>query len=121
MSVWGDCAVFNDRCRKKIDEALDSAADLLKKMDKDGIAHVIYMGPFYLDGEGKKLKKAIDYGANRLYKICELEAKVDCHVAETRDLKLPKGEDGVHPTPEGYKMLAKRIWEAKLLFHVPIA
>jgi hypothetical protein len=61
LSVLDDCLAFNNRCRQKIDKALDIAENLLKQMDKDGVAHVIYMGPFYLPG----LKKAVNYGTNR--------------------------------------------------------
>jgi hypothetical protein len=116
MSVKEDCLAFNDKCRQQIDEALDIAGDLLQKMDDDGIAHVIYMGPFYL----LNLNQAVDYGAKKLEKICK-KAKIDCHVADTRDLNPPKGDDGIHPTPEGYEMLAKRIWEVKLKHDIPMA
>lgn len=45
---------------------------------------------------------------------------IDCHVADPRDLLIPTGDDHVHPTPEGYQMLAQRIWNIKLLYDVPM-
>jgi hypothetical protein len=80
-----------------------------------GVAHVIWMGFFYLPG----LNKAVDYGTQELTKVCKA-AKVDCHFADPRDLDIPRGWDGVHPTDEGYKMLAERIWEVKTDNNIPI-
>jgi len=43
-----DCLAFNDRCKQQIDEALDIADTLLTRMHDDGIAHIVFMGPFYV-------------------------------------------------------------------------
>ena len=55
---------------------------------------VIYMGFFYI----LDLNEAADYGTARLLKVCS-EAEIDCHVADPRDLQIPRGDDGIHPTP----------------------
>lgn len=32
-------------------------------------------------------------------------AKVDCHFADLRDIDVPRGWDGVHPTDEGQSVI----------------
>ena len=46
------------------------------------------------------LNQAADYGSARLLQVCK-DAEIDCHVADPRDLPIPRGDDGIHPTPEG--------------------
>lgn len=54
-----------------------------------GVAHVIWMGFFYLPG----LNKAVDYGTQELTKVCKA-AKVDCHFADPRDLDVGGEKEG---------------------------
>lgn len=116
ISKRQDCEAFNDHCRAQITEAVHIGADLLAQMHTDGVAHVIWMGFFYIPG----LEQAVNFGTDVIRKICH-EAKIDCHVADLRDLEIPRGWDGIHPTsPEGYQLLADRIWEVKLAHDLPL-
>ena len=106
---------MNDACKQQIDEAVNIGEDLLAKMHEDGVAHVIWMGFFYIGG----LEKAVDYGFEAVKTACE-GAKIHCEVADLRDLQIPRGWDGLHPDDAGYKMLAQRIWDVKLDNEIPM-
>lgn len=110
-----DCEAFNDACKRQIDEAVLIGEDLLEHMHKDGVCHVIWMGFFYIGG----LEKAVDYGSQLIQNACQ-NARIDCHVADLRHLNIPRGWDGVHPTSEGYQLLADCIWSVKLAHNIPI-
>lgn len=84
------------------------------------------MGIFYIS---PPLNRAVDYGTQEFQKICKVREKyirilnvytyncyatttqptprsmqtapLDCHFADLRDLNVPRGWDGVHPTDEG--------------------
>ncbi|EKU22416.1 lipolytic protein g-d-s-l family [Nannochloropsis gaditana CCMP526] len=115
ISVKDDCLSFNDRCQQQIKEATDILADLLERMHEDKVQHVLLMGPYYLEN----LNKAVDEGFKLLSNVCK-NATIDCHIADTRDLDPPLGDDGIHPIQEGYELLATRIWEIKLDNDIPI-
>lgn len=57
---------------RQIDEAVGIGAKLLQQLHNEGVAHVIWMGFFYLPG----LNQAVDYGTQEIKKIC----KVRCFV-----------------------------------------
>ncbi len=115
FSKRSDCEAFNDACKTQIDEAVALGANLLADMHKDGVKHVLWMGFFYISG----LAAAVDYGAEKVAEVCA-SAAVDCHVADLRDLNIPRGWDGIHPDDTGYKMLADRIWEVKVANNIPV-
>lgn len=46
ITVRDDCVKFNDRCKAQIDDAMLIAGDLLDKMQREGVQHVLYLG-FY--------------------------------------------------------------------------
>jgi lysophospholipase L1-like esterase len=114
-----DCDAFNDKCKKQIDDALEIAETLMNKMNDDGIAHIVFMGPFYVLG----LNKAIDYGYNKLDEICAQNKNIDCYVVDTRPVDPEKPADGdhVHPSPEGYRQLAHAIWAVIVDNNIPLA
>lgn len=114
-----DCDTFNERCKQQIDEALEIAKTLFTKMDDDGIAHIVFMGPFYVLG----LNAAIDYGYTRLDEICTQNTQIDCYVVDTRPVDPEKPADGdhVHPSPEGYRQLARAIWDVIIDNNIPLA
>ncbi len=105
ISKRGDCEALDDACRVQITEAVDIGATLLADMHADGVSHVVWMGFFYIYG----LEKAVDFGSHLIAEACR-HATIDCHVADLRDLHIPRGWDGIHPTDDGYQLLADRIW-----------
>jgi lysophospholipase L1-like esterase len=116
------CTLFDQQCKDLIDKVTSIAEGLLKKMDEDGIEHVIYLGFYYIPG----LEQAVDYGSEKMSAVCEA-ATVGCHFADPRwrDGKGFNSEghlagDGVHPTDEGYEKLAEIIWAVHLDHDVPI-
>lgn len=115
MSKRQDCEVWNDACQVQITEAVDIGARLLEEMHQDGVQHVVWMGFFYIDG----LEKAVDYGTDLIAAACH-DATIDCHVADLRDLTIPRGWDGIHPTTEGYKLLADRLWNTTRAHGIPL-
>ena len=44
MSVKDNCVAYDARCKQQIAEAMSILTDLLERMHKDGIQHVIFMG-----------------------------------------------------------------------------
>jgi len=44
MSVKDNCVAYDTRCKQQIAEAMSILSELLEKMHKDGIQHVIFMG-----------------------------------------------------------------------------
>jgi lysophospholipase L1-like esterase len=79
---------------------------------------VLYLGFYYLQG----LERAADYADAKMATLCA-EAPVSCFFIDPRynattgtGLQTPQmlGGDGIHPTPEGYKVLAQMIWDTAL-------
>jgi lysophospholipase L1-like esterase len=115
ITARNDCFAFNDGCRRQVDSAMDIAKQLLLRMSQDGVQHVIYLGFYYVKG----MQPVADYGTMRLQEICG-SAPLDCHVADVRDLNITTGWDGVHPTQAGYEALARRLWDVKNTYNIPI-
>lgn len=59
--------------------------------------------------------KAVDYGTQEFQKVCKA-AKIDCHFADPRDIDIPRGWDGVHPTDEGQSLVCVSV---SVCLHAP--
>ena len=123
MSNLYACQRFNNNCRNMIDRVTLIAKDLMENMMNNSVNYIIYMGFFYIKG----LNKAIDYGSEKLITICNNitknndirsnlrgnitnSLKYGCYFSDPRNLTIPVGWDGVHPTNEGYKLLSELIY-----------
>lgn len=117
VSHRGDCEKFNKACIDMINHATGIAASILEDAHKDGIQYVLYLGFYYLKG----LEEAADYAAPLMNQTCA-NATIDCHYIDPRANITSSmiGPDGLHPTEEGYKILAELIWNVKTANNIPI-
>ena len=118
ISHRNDCEQWNQACRDMVDHSMGIAKNILNEAYTDGVSHVLYLGFYYLQG----LEKAADYADAKMAILCA-EAPVSCFFIDPRynattgtGLQTPQmlGGDGIHPTPEGYKVLAQMIWDTAL-------
>lgn len=109
-----ECHALSDSCRDLIDTVAEDLETLLEHMEEGTVQHVLYLGFYYLPG----FEQAIDYGTDHLLRICE-QSTLDCHFADPRNLTIPLSWDGIHPTQEGFTMLAQRLWDVKTLYQIP--
>ena len=116
MSHRGDCEAWNEACVAVIDRCIVIARGILNDSSHAGVGSVLYLGFYYLP----KLNQAADYANPRLRDLCENEFPRYCYYTDPRynettgtGLKTPEmlGNDGLHPNPEGYKVLATMIWD----------
>lgn len=112
FSIRLDCMMFNDICRSNIDHICTLAGDLINYMKKDGVKNIIYVGFYY----NSDLNKAIDYGSNKLSKICLI--KNQCYFVDLRNISVPTSWDGIHPTEEGYHLISKSIQNSIKNHHI---
>lgn len=119
-----DCESWNDACRETVNRSLGIAKMVLEKAYTDGVEHVLYLGFYHLKG----LEEVADYADVQMALICD-EAPVECHFVDPRynattgtGLPTPQmlGDDGVHPTPEGYKLLAKMVWDTAAQYNITL-
>ena len=117
ISHRSDCTAFNNKCVQMIDHSAGIAASILADAHIDGVSNVLYLGFYYLDG----LMEAADYADPLIDVICR-NATVNCHFVDPRAniTSAMIGSDGLHPTEEGYKVLAELIWDVKLDYNIPV-
>jgi len=125
MSHKNDCLNFNSKCIEMVDNCLNIITDIFEGAPAKNISHILYLGFYYLPG----LEKVTDLANTKINALCESTTIVDCHFIDPRynetthtGLKTPEmlGSDGIHPTKEGFKILAQMIWEKKLEFNIPV-
>lgn len=104
-----DCKVFNNMCIKRINETTTIIDSLLKQMNNNGVLNVVYLGFYYING----LKNTVDYGTDKINETCN-KAELNCHFIDIRNKSIPVSSDNLHPTDDGYIMLAENIWNTIL-------
>jgi hypothetical protein len=113
MSHKEDCLKFNDRCEEVMRNSETIARSIIEDSRKKGVNDIIYLGFYKLEG----LEKAVETGNRDISNVCQ--PTNHCYFVnpvynETTKIgiKVPEmiGSDHVHPTEEGYKMLAEMIW-----------
>lgn len=114
MSNRHDCEAWNTACQRTINASIAIATSLLDTIRHDGIDHVVYLGFYHLPG----LETAADEASVRMHSLCS----GNCHFIDPRNnITLAMiGPDGVHPTEEGYRVLATMIWEESSVHGITI-
>ena len=107
-------------CKKFIEKVVDELAELWEEIHSDGVENIIYSGyyhlkPGYFSFNGKRLNGAIDYAVETIIEKCS-ESVANCHFVDSRPYFSGNEStyiknDGLHPTPDGGKVLAEIIWE----------
>jgi lysophospholipase L1-like esterase len=102
------------------------AQEIWGKAAADGIQNILYLGFYNLPG----LEAAAAIADPRMQQACEnapLPLKcwfIDPRYNATTGQGLPVpgmlGPDHLHPTPEGYKLLAQMIWDVKEANNIPV-
>lgn len=98
----------NDSCKAHLEKISIEFKTLLETMEKDGIAMVFYLGPYYGSGwNGGNFEKAVDMGSDLMRLVCENSA-IDCAFIDPRKVMVGNVRewDGVHPNAEGVKILS---------------
>jgi hypothetical protein len=72
-----------------------------------GVDLVVYLGFYYI----QNLNKVIDYGTALLSRMCAT-SDTPCVFCDPRNLTIPIGWDGLHPTREGFLMIGELISNA---------
>jgi hypothetical protein len=107
MSRLSDCRELNEDCKTMIKESVEIARSLIQQMGEDGVDLVIYLGFYYI----QNLNKVIDYGTALLSRMCAT-SETPCVFCDPRNLTIPIGWDGLHPTREGFLMIGELISSA---------
>ena len=124
MSHKAECEQWKPGCQAMIDTCATLAGSILEKAHADGVQRVLYLGFYYLPG----LEKAADAANPQIAAVCA-NASVECHFVDPRynattgtGLPTPQmlGPDGLHPTTEGYKILAQMIWDTALRYNITL-
>ncbi len=98
-------------CRNLVNDTYVKAVNLLNKMDNDGVNDIIYLGYYELPRGNANLKKAVNYGVDRLDDACG-NSTANCTFLDSRGM-VPANHvlsDNIHPTAEGSKTLSDLIW-----------
>lgn len=111
FSIQDQCSIFSDECRTVLDEVSHIFTDLMAAMGQGGVEDVLFLGPYYVRDS---LKRAIDYGVEKMKVECTNTTLPACYFVDIRNLTFPLGWDNVHPTEEGYLEMATAIWDTSL-------
>jgi len=107
-----DCYFFNDDCRILIADAVEVLAKMLKGMENDGVNQVYFLG-YYKLNLSARLNEAILFGSEKIEFACSQSSI--CHYIDPIEKFLeadkPISNDSVHPSDEGYQILADLILE----------
>lgn len=117
FSVQDKCALFSEECITVLDEVNRIFTDLMEVMGQRGVENVLFLGSYYVRDS---LKRAIDYGVDKMKEGCTNKTEPACYFVDTRNLTFPLGWDNVHPTEEGYFAMATAIWDKSLDNNVPL-
>jgi len=120
VNYRSDCEAMNEACRSILDRSVDIAKTIMDEAIRDGVDIILYLGPYSIPG----LEDASEYASPRLMSICEATSCyfVDplLNITTDKPLHLDLAADGIQPTPDAYKILAKMIWAQKMRFNIPI-
>lgn len=115
-----DCEAMNEICRSVVEQCVDIAQEIVDEAIRDGVENILFLGPYSIPG----LEAASVYASARLMSMCE---STSCYfvdpllnVTTNKPLHLNLGADGVQPTTDACKILAKMIWTQKMRFNIPI-
>jgi lysophospholipase L1-like esterase len=100
------CLTLGDDCKLLVNKIVDIAKSLLNEIGNNGVHNIIYLGFYYL----QNLNEVIDYGTEKLSDVCNKLNNTNCYFSDPRNITMPLSWDGVHPTNEGFKLLANNIW-----------
>jgi lysophospholipase L1-like esterase len=119
-SVRSECQQFSEACRNTIDDVVTILQQLWKQMASDGVAHILYVGMYYISG----FRQAVDYGAEEIQRACHdhdisLGKNLTCYFVDLRNVSIQVGWDGMHPMTQGYHDIASEIWKVKEEHNVP--
>lgn len=99
-----NCIKKDKICLASIDDLSLILKRLVKEMKTDGVKTIFYLGPI----KYPQLYDSINYAYYKMNQVCQ---KNDgCILIDLRDLKINLQWDHIHPTNEGYKMIAEYIW-----------
>jgi lysophospholipase L1-like esterase len=121
------------QCTGVVDKTLQVAQQMVDKGAAAGVKAVVFFFYPHLPkdslGGGSGANYVLDYAVPRIKGFCEGQTKVKCVFVDQRKgfddgtwtgkddgTGLPRPGliegDGIHPTPEGSKILAKTVWDA---------
>lgn len=118
------CEKMTGECTDTIDKSVGIAQEIWSKAAADGIQNILYLGFYNLPG----LEAAAAIADPKMEQACA-QAPVRCWFIDPRynattgqGLPVPGmlGPDHLHPTPEGYKVLAQMIWDVKEANNIPV-
>ena len=105
MSHINECRQLTEQCKILIDNVIINIANsLITEMNNNNVHNIVYLGFYYL----QNLNEVIDYGSEKILSICNNTN--NCYFSDPRNISMPLGWDGVHPTSEGFELLAHNIW-----------
>ena len=123
MSHREDCKAFNSQCQDVLDRCIILLENLFRDCQRDNVTHTIFLGSYSIPG----LERAVDYASQKIQERCQRAS--GCYFVDTRynattntGLQTPDmlGGDGVHPTQEGYVLLARMIWNVTLEYNITL-
>lgn len=115
ISHKDSCLSFNNECIDLINSSNNIVKNILSDARKNNISNIIYLGFYYLPG----LEKAVSYGNRLISDSC----KDNCHFVNptynsTTGIGLDTSKflsyDGIHPTDDGFRILANMIMSVNI-------
>ena len=103
-----DCRTLSSECTAQIDRCGGIVESILQ--DSKHITNLVYLGFYYLPEFSPDV---IDYANEAFQARCSNQSIVSCWFVDPRSSMQAwhVGNDGVHPTEEGYRILAQQVWD----------
>lgn len=110
-----DCMSTGPNCKATVDRAVETLKIMWAKMGADGVRDVFMLT--YPHTPMMNINPATDYALPKQQAACDAATPIRCHLIdnvvlfEGRERELIRS-DNIHPTAEGYRMLAEHAFKA---------
>ncbi len=112
LGHYMDCVARNAKCKTAVRSAIGKGKQLMKRMERDGVEKIIYVGLYHFRGFNKTLNPTVDEAMSQVKRAC---ATVEiCTFIDSRKF-IGQGDlkpDDIHPTAVASKKMGRAIVRA---------
>lgn len=106
LSHERNCRFMDSICWDMLHRVNETLQSFFQEIQTDKlIDSIIYLGFYEIHG----LQQVVHEGMVLLSSLCTPQSVPPCCLVDPRNLSIPKQWDGIHPTSQGYQILAKEI------------